>query len=260
MALPTNATLQERIDRLQAELAVLRQRTNRSAALTVIAGAIVLGLLAFYFYYGYKEIRSVMDPDTLVTYAQQMLEDNLPVALREVESEIKKSSPTWAQTLSQHAVSSIPTAREQLEQHILEQADATLHEVNVMTEQHFRNVIANNRAEIEQKFKELGTSPKLAERSLLDLEDRIDKELQKEMQTQSGEFLVTVKMANVQLKKLAGGKKLTAEEEHERHALMALRRLQLDNLEPGRVPATGAPATRVKASLEVPAADKKKVE
>jgi hypothetical protein len=261
MTPPSTASLQDRIDRLQTELVVLRKRTNRGTTLTLLVGVLILAALSFYFYYGYTQIRSVMDADTLVTYAQQMLEDNLPDALRQVESEIKTSAPVWAKTLSQNTVTSIPSARMKLEEYVLEQADTTLKEVNVMSDDHFRKFVRENRAEIEQKFKELGDSPKLAEKSLLDLESRLDREMQKEMQTQAGDFLVSLAMANAQLKKLADGKKLTPVEEHERFVLRAARRLQMNHVEPGRAvqsSPTAAPVTRVKASLPAKQEEKKK--
>lgn len=260
MTLPSTASLQDRINRLQTELVVLRKRTDRSTTLTLIVGVLVLAALSYYFYFGYTQIRSVMDADTLVTYAQQMLEENLPDALRQVESEIKTSAPVWAKTLSQNAVASIPSARMKLEEYVLEQADATLKEVNVMSDDHFRKFVRENRAEIEQKFKELGDNPKLAEKSLLDLESRLDREMQKEMQTQAGDFLVSVAMANAQLKKLAAGKNLTPVEEHERFVLMAARRMQKDNLERDRADgpsATSGPVKTVKASLPAKQAEKK---
>src|SRR5581483_1484949 len=112
------------------------------------------------------------------------------------------------------------------EEHALKEADKAFKEVNVMTDDHFRKFIKENRAELDKMFKDLAKDEKLAGSHLASLEAMVDKEMQKEMQAQMAEFMNTVHMAHMQLKKLKDGKKLSREEEDERRLLMIARALQ----------------------------------
>ena len=57
---------------------------------------LLLGLMAFYFWFGYTQIHEVTRPDKLVGMAETMLNDNLPVARQQIEEQVTTSAPTWA--------------------------------------------------------------------------------------------------------------------------------------------------------------------
>src|SRR5262249_37822447 len=156
-------------DKLQAELTMLRKRTDRSTTMTLLVGAIVLIALCIYFWVGYTKINGVIEPETLVNVAQGMLDNHLPEGIKQVEEQVTQQAPVWAASLSQQTIDGIPTARAKLEEHIYEEANKKLHEVNVMSDEHFKRFLRDNKTVIEAKFKELSTSPKLAEQSLKEL-------------------------------------------------------------------------------------------
>lgn len=253
-------TVQERANRVQAELAALRQSTNRSAALTLLIGGLVLAALCGYFYYGYREISSVMTPDNLIDFGFAQLDSEIPNLSARIEQEVITGAPQWADQLSKQVLDGIPTARKKLEEHALKEADKTFKEVNVMTDQHFKKFVTDNRKDLDQMFKDLASDdPQKAQGHIDALEKMADRQLQKEMQDEMAEFMNTVNKAHQQLKKLKEGKKLTPEEEVERRALMITRRLQSEHLEPNKpIPGKATEATTPKGKAPAKEGENKK--
>ena len=160
------------------------------------------------------------------------MRDQLPVARQSVADEIKKSAPEWARMLSQQAQENLPTARQKLEEHALEQCDGMLKEASLVSTEQFRRFLRDNRQTLETGFKDLAKSPKLADQTLADIEKSLDKELQTSMRGQAGELLNTVRAANAKLTRLRDGPRLTAGEHMERRIIMLARRLELQQLSP----------------------------
>jgi hypothetical protein len=227
------APLKQRLDRLQAELAAQRRSLNRSSTLTAILGLIVLGALAAYFYYGYTQIAYAAEPEQLVSVAETLIDDNLPKARASLEKEVDKNAGKWAESLSKKARASLPDLRVKAEAYFVEQVDKSLDESAVVTDQHFRNFVKENRPLLEKAFKDLEKNPKLADESLAELENALDKELQTDLRVQAQATFDALTQLNEKLKKLRAGKNLSAEEQTERELVMIVRRLQLDN--PGSV-------------------------
>src|SRR5262249_39371512 len=71
-------------------------RTRGANRWTTVVGAGLLLVLGAYFVYGYRQISSVMEPDTLVSVAEQWLEEKLPEGRRAVQAEVDKSAQVWA--------------------------------------------------------------------------------------------------------------------------------------------------------------------
>ncbi len=252
-------SLQERVTKLQGDLTALRQSTNRSAGLTLVIGGIVLVVLCGYFYYGYREISSVMTPDNLVAFAFTQLDSEIPNLSARIEKEVKEGAPQWADQLSKQVITAIPDARKQLEEHVLKEADKGLKEVNVMTDEHFRKFMKDNHSELDKMFKDLASNdPKLAEGHLKRLEDMANKEMQRDMQAQMHEFMDTVRKAHQQLRKLKDSKKLSEAEENEKRLLMITRRLQSE-LDPGAaLPGRGTGPSKDAPKKDAPKNDEKK--
>jgi hypothetical protein len=224
------SAIKERLDRLHRELAQLRRRANRATALTAIVGLAALVLIGGYFYYGYTQVRQLTQAEKLVVLGQTMLEDNLPGIRKSLEEEVSRSAPAWAEELSKQAQTSMPTGRQKLEDYIIGQVDSSVNEAALLTDNHFRTFLRTNRPLLEQKFKELGSSPKLAERSLAEVEIPLEDELREDMQVQARELLDALFVSNLRLEELKRGKKLSPEENLERRVLMLARRLQLEQL------------------------------
>jgi hypothetical protein len=228
----TPAALKERLARTQHELEALRHKTSRATATTLIVGAIALIAIGGYFYYGYTQISKFTEPDKLVSYAQQIVEDQLPSVRESLKEQIIKSAPTWAEGLSKQALESLPSGRSRLESYALEQYDASAQEAITLTDKEFREFLQKNRPTLEQKFKELASGPQLADASLADLQARLEETLQADMKAQSGQVLDTLRSLNAKLKKLRAGQDLNPAELTERRMLMLVRRMRMEEKDP----------------------------
>src|SRR5436309_10914621 len=100
----TAPSLKDRLDQLNRELARERRRTQRATALTLVVGLIVVALLSGYFAYGYIKIAPVIKPQFLLDVAEDTIQRELPKGRVKLEEQIIKSSPEWAQRLSQQAL------------------------------------------------------------------------------------------------------------------------------------------------------------
>jgi hypothetical protein len=141
----------------------------------------------------------------------------------------------------------VPDGRKKLEDFILEQADIALKEAHLMTDDHFKKFLNENKKEIQSKIKELAKGD-MAEDSLKDLEQLLEKEVGGDLKTMSSDLLTSLTMLNSQLKKLKENKKLTPDEQTERRVLEIARALQAQSsLDMGAARAsTGGPAMSAK--------------
>jgi len=98
------ADLEKRLVATEKLLKDLSAKSTRSARLTILLGGLLLALMAFYFIYGYQQISTLLEPDTLVSLGEQWIEEQLPEARKAAEAEVRKSAPVWAASLSKQAV------------------------------------------------------------------------------------------------------------------------------------------------------------
>jgi hypothetical protein len=228
----TSATLQERLEQLRAQIVAEQRRTSRATWSVVVLAVLLLGALSGYFAYGYTQIKTYTAHDKLLDFAQQTLNEQLPVARQQVAEEIKKNAPAWAKSLSQQLLQNLPTGRQKLEEYTLQQCDETLREAAVLSAQQIRGFVRDNRPALENAFKELSKDPKLADKTLLDIEKALEKELQTSMQTEANQLLDSLRATNGKLKRLKDAPKLTAQEHMERRIVMLFRRVQIQKLSP----------------------------
>jgi hypothetical protein len=228
----TTAALQERLARTQRELETLRRRASRAATVTVVLTLIALIAIGGYFSYGYAQISKYTEPDKLVSYAQQLVEDQLPTVHQSLKEQIIRSAPSWAEGLSKQALESLPTGRTRLEGYILEQYENSAQQGITLTDKNFREFLRKNRPLLDQKFKELGSRPELADDSLLELQARLEETLQADMRAQAGQLLDTILLLDVKLKRLRSGKDLTPQEQAERQLLMVVQRMRMEEKDP----------------------------
>jgi acyl transferase domain-containing protein len=228
----TPAALKERLVRAQRELEALRHKASRATSTTIIVGIIALVAIGGYFYYGYSQISTYTEPDKLVGYAQQIVDDQLPSVRQSLKEQIIKSAPSWAEGLSKQALESLPTGRAKLESYVMEQYDSSAQETITLTDQQFREFLHKNRPMLEQKFKELAAKPQLADDSLAEVQARLEESLQADMHAQAGQFLDTLQSLDAKLKKLRSAQNLTPEEATERRLLMLVRRMRMEEKDP----------------------------
>jgi len=230
--------------RLAATERLLRDQTariRRGTVLTLVVGLLLLGLMAAYFYYGYTEISSIAKPETLVQAAATKIQDQIPDIRKAAEDEVAKSAPVWAASLSQQAQSSLPTLREKLEAYAIEQVDQTAAQTISLTEAEFRRFLRENRETLEQGFRELATSPELADESLNRVQAALEARFRGSMEEGSQDMFATLHDLNSKIARLKTGQNLSQEEQLERQILMQARRLQLEQADP-QMPRGAKPA------------------
>jgi hypothetical protein len=228
----TPAAMKERLAQTQRELAALRRKASRATGTAVVITAIALVAICGYFYYGYTQISMYTEPDKLVSYAQQLVDDQLPRLHESVKEQVIQSAPSWAEGLSKQALEAMPTGRAKLEHYIMEQYDSSAQETITLTDKEFRDFLKKNRPLLEQKFKELSKNPELADSSLAELQERLEETLQADMKTQATQLLDTLLALDAKLKKLRAGKDLTPQEQTERRMVMLVSRMRLEEKDP----------------------------
>ncbi|MSR59554.1 MAG: hypothetical protein EXS05_18245 [Planctomycetaceae bacterium] len=191
----------------------------------------LLLLMCGYFGFGYHEISSVMEPATLVAVAEGWIKDKIPEARQAVEAEVQRSSPVWAASLSKQAQSQLPAVRTRLEEYVLTQVDQMVDQTVVVTEQQFREFLREHRDALEQGFKDLATSPELADESLDRLQAAVEDQFQFKMNEGADDLFAALNQLSSRLTHLKENNELTDEEALERQILMQARRLQLQQAE-----------------------------
>src|SRR6266849_4904796 len=219
-------SLKERLQRLEQDLIRQRKRTDATTTLTAIVGVLILIAVGWYFWYGYTEIKGAIEPAGVVELVGQKLDDNIPVVRRQLEDEIKKSAPQWAATLSKEALEQLPVAREQLKRLTTQYLDENLQNTQSMTEEQFRSFLTKNKADLQKKFDELEKNEFLAEASLADVEQELNKEFQTNLKAESDRLLRDLTSFNTAFKKVREGKDLNEEQKLWRQSVMIARKLR----------------------------------
>lgn len=243
------ASLKVRLDETERLLKDFTARTRRGNRLTIIAGVLILAVMAGYFAYGYSEIATLTEPNTLISAAESWIEEQLPQVRKSLEAEVDKSAPIWAESLSKQAQSSLPTIREKLQDYVLQQVDLTVENAVSLTEDHFRQLLRDKREDLEAGFKDLATSPELAKESLARLEDAMAGIFESDMKEGAAELFATLNLMSTKLARLKAGQQLTPEESRERAVLMQFRRLQS---EPAKVETVEQEAGALEIVLPTP--------
>jgi hypothetical protein len=222
-------SLAKRVEKLRAELVAQRKRTNFSAAATLVVGLAVLVLLGGYFWFGYSQFSEVTQPESLVKTVSTYVSDKIPDLRKSSQDYLVNNTPIWAATLSKQAQESVPQGREQLETYILTQFDATLDRGMLMTDEHFKAFLKNNKATIETGLKEMASSSEMAESTVNELVAGIEKEMKASVESQTEELYRTLKSMNAEIKKLREGTNLTEKEQNRRRLLMLFHRAILEH-------------------------------
>jgi hypothetical protein len=227
MNAPQPASLEQRLQQTEQALARISNRLAAGARRTRILGLLLLCLIAGYFAYGYREIRTLVGPDHLVPLAGNMLDDSLPELRHSLHQTVAASAPVWAEGLSTTAVEAAPRAREALEEYVLNQTQVVLEHATTLGEDQFRKILREHRAEMEQTLAQLANDQNYSDETLKIFVAALNDELGRDLQEQSHEVLGTLIGLKEKLQRLAKGGTLSQEEALERHALMTVRHIQL---------------------------------
>jgi hypothetical protein len=257
---PTSAPLEKQLDTLRQELAAERASTDRATFLTTVVGVIVLLLVSGFFFYGYREIARATEPQQLVDAAEGLLDQQLPEVRTSLERKITDSAPQWAVSLSRQALAALPDVRKQAETLVLDQLTSQLNEADLMTDEHFRTFLKENRPLIEARLKELADHPKLAEESTKELEEAIDRHFQSDMKQQAKALFKGMASLTQRMKWLYADKNLTPEGQAERRVVLLARRLQKEQVDPALTGELPAPETPVRPKPPADPGSKKGLE
>ena len=226
MASPQTAN--EQIEAAHRGLKKLRWRIRVGSWIATIVGLLLLGLVGFYFIYGYVRISEFQDPQLLVSLVGQTIDQSIPQLRQRVEAEVDNNASTWAQQVSEQALAAAPTLRGNLEDYICKGTDALIDELEVVGEREFRRMLTENRSTMEQALKELDDEHEISEGTVVLLEEALEKELQISMEDQAQAVLTMLSDVNKNMKQLAEGENLGPVQQCERRVLMLARRLQLE--------------------------------
>jgi hypothetical protein len=221
-------TLADRLDTAQTKLTKLQRKLNRGTIITAVVAALLLALMAGYFYFGYREISELLEPETLVAFGTQMVDDQIPEVRRNVQGQVQENAPVWAEQLSTQVVDSMPSIRKSLEDYVLGQTENVVQQLSGVTETEFRKFLQQDRDTMQDVLNELSASDEISEDTLAALETAMDQALQANTQEQADLVLGTLTELRGKVDKLATGRGLNDEEALERQVLMVARRLQLD--------------------------------
>jgi hypothetical protein len=243
-------TATQRLDAISKTVAGVESDLKRSARLSAIVGVLVLALLAVYFIFGYRMIKELLQPATLVPYGASMLEARLPEARQALAQQVASSAPGWAAQASTQLREYMPELRKKLQEYILTQTDAKLGEAIQLSEDQLRTAIRANKEVLDQGFRELADHEQLSDASLEAITLALEKELQADLKEQSAAVLETVTMLNARVQELSRGEGLDEEEQKERRVLMLARALQFKEADP-----TPIAIPVVKVTLTAPASE-----
>lgn len=255
----------DRLNASQQKLNTLEAELNSANRLTLTIGTLMLLVLAGYFAYGYSEIKRLLEPDTLVPYGAQMIQERIPEARQAIVQQISNSAPQWAEQMSVRIREELPQIRAKMEEYFLKQTEDMLQQVTKISDEHMRKALKDNKDVLDTHIKELAESEQLSEAGAEALVSVLENELKQDLKDQSGIVLDTVQSLDARVKHLATGVNLDEEEAVERRILMLARRLQLMEADPTPiaapvvaplVKADPAPAAEAKPA-DAPAADAK---
>ena len=220
--------LADRAEAIYRELKSMRRRFQIGSWVTLIVGGLLLALVAVYFSIGYSEISDLRDPDLIVSFVGQTVDDQIPIVRQRIESEINNNAATWAEQASQQVVDGIPTLREHIEQLALQQSDTVIAKIDVVGEQQFRRLLDENRSTMQKAIEDLKNDEDVSEEVLLALQQAIEKELQIGGAEQADAVLTIVSSMNKNMAEILAGEDLTREQMAERRVLMLAKRFQVE--------------------------------
>lgn len=223
----TNTT---RIDTLKQRLQQRRKRTNFASTLTLLIGLVAIGLLSYWFYVGYKGFQEITDPHKLVAIGKNMINEKLPEVREIAATQIRESAPQWSQELSDTLIKQMPAGRTEIENQISVFLDSQFQDANVVTKEKFREMIAQNRTEIQSAVDTI-LSDKESEAFVSAFMPVVEKSIGIDIQDNASEALGAFGELNDRLERLAKGENLNDLEKQQRYVLGLTQRLRVEESE-----------------------------
>ncbi len=222
----TSSTV-NRIDNLNRRLEQRRKRMNFGSTVTLLIGLAAIGLLSWWFYIGYQSFQEVSDPKTLIKIGTDLITENLAETRAAAADQIKASAPQWAEEMSNELIKKMPDGRVELENQIRAFLDSQLLEANVITREKFREMIAQNRAEVQEAVDTI-LSDKESEAFVNEFMPVVEKSVGIDVQNNAAEALGAFGDLNDRLERLAKGENLSDLEKQQRYVLGLAQRLRIE--------------------------------
>lgn len=224
--------LQAKAERVEREILQMKASIRSGNALTLIVGLIVLGALGYFFYYGYTEISSVLEPKTLVASGLTIMNDNLPEVSKTLQTEIVKNAPKWAEDSSKELVKRIPELREHLEKAVIAMAEEQLKKGTALTRDEFAKFVKDNRAMLKDGFAQLKKDDVEAKKFLGQLVSVMQDQLGRDFKEESDSMFLALAEVNSRASELKDSKFLKGGDFHLKEALALAKRAQLVAADP----------------------------
>jgi hypothetical protein len=216
-----------KLKEIESKVTALKNKLQRELTLTTVVGALLLAAFCGYFWYGYNEIDDLLQPQMLVDMAGTMTEDKLPELRVQLENEVEKNAPVWAEELSRQAIASVPAVREQLENHIIARADLIASETISVTRPEIEKFLKDNKTEISTAISELKKDNVLSDESIAAIEKALNETFQVDMKAQAAEAVKTLEEITAKGTFLRDGQNLPDIDQKLRDIVMILRRFHL---------------------------------
>lgn len=216
-----------RIDKLNRRLQQKRKTTNLGSTLTLLIGLVAIGLLSFYFYYGYTQFQEISDPHTLIKIGKDQLNSNLTAVREMAAKQIRESAPQWAEEASKSIIDQMPVGRKEIEAQLTTFIDTQFQDAKVVSQEKFREMIAQNRADIQAAVDTI-LSDKESEAFVSAFMPVVEKTVGIDVQNNAAEALGAFGELNQRLDRLAKGEKLSEIEQQQRYVLGLVQRLRLE--------------------------------
>jgi hypothetical protein len=224
----SNQPLVDRTEAVYRELRSMRLRFRLGAWITLIVGGLLLMLVTVYFSYGYSEVSSFRDPELIVSLVGDMAEQQIPTMRKMAQDQVDQNATAWAEMASEQVLTQVRPIREQIETLALQQSDEAIAKINVIGEQKFREILAQNRDTVQDAIDQLKDDQDVSEGAVIALQEAIEKEFLIDADSQVDALVTIVSDINVNMDELVAGENLSREQRAERRVLMLARRLHVD--------------------------------
>lgn len=233
---PDVTALTKRLEDAQSKLDTLRRGVKRSSIISTSIGVVLLLLLTGYFTYGYVWFLGfVNEPQQMVSLVGQTVQGYLPEARQQLEDVITEDAPEWAEMASEELITNAPKIRGKLEELILDQTEKVVETISGFTAKQFKTFLKEQRPWFEASIQELSSSHKPPDKTMAELTDALEHNLQVNMKDDADSLLETLYTLNEKLQTLSDGHELTLEESYLRRSMMILRLVHLEQTDPDLV-------------------------
>jgi F0F1-type ATP synthase membrane subunit b/b' len=193
-------------------------------------GLIAIGLLSFYFYFGYQQFQEVTDPNTLIKIGKDQLNQNLAEVRSVAAQHIRESAPQWAEELSSELLKQMPTARAEIENQLRIYINTQFQDAKTITQQQFRQMIKDNRADIQTAIDTI-SNDKESQAFMDAFMPVVEKTIAIDVHNNAAEALGAFEEMNDRLDRLAKGENLNGLEKQQRYLLGLVQRLRTEETE-----------------------------